>query len=76
MSTLTLARKLDSSYTAAHTIDESGARYVDEMIDGHGLTFAEAERIAGARTAAGRCGFVRREADGAILGPYGEWIEA
>ena len=67
---------MTSTYTAAHTVDESGARYADEMVDGTGLTLAEAERIAEERTAAGRCGFVRRDTDGAILGPCGEWIEA
>jgi len=64
-------------YQVFHTVDQSGGRCAvsEGWLDSETTNLNEAIRIAEELTAAGQCGYVRRESDGAILAPDSTWIK-
>lgn len=62
-------------YTILYTVDASGSRsaHPDGWIDSFAPTVQSAAIRADELTREGRCGYVRRESDGAVLAQDGTW---
>jgi hypothetical protein len=62
-------------YIVRHTVDDSGAVYMDDecMTDLVTGNLCEAIELADELTSSGKCGYVERKSDGALLCPDGKW---
>ena len=65
-------------YIVGHTVDSSGNRYIAEegIIDLKTDSLHEAIKLAEKLTGTGKCGYVERVSDGAVLGLNGTWISS